>query len=111
MPIPVSQSIAIIAVVAACTFLTRCAAFVIFGRKQEISPVVRYLGDVLPCAIIAILVIYCLKSVNLTAAPFGAPELLGVAIVAALHIWKRNNLLSIGVGTVCYMALVQFVFI
>ena len=56
------------------------------------------------------LVVYCLKDVTLTAAPFGIPEFIGCAIVALLHIWKRNTLLSIGAGTVCYMLLVQLVF-
>ena len=58
----------------------------------------------------AMLVVYCLKSVNLMAAPFGIPELIGVLVVVLLHIWKRNTLLSIAVGTACYMLLVQIVF-
>ena len=56
------------------------------------------------------LVVYCLKGISLTAAPFGIPQLLGCAIVAGLHVWKRNTLLSIGLGTVVYMLLVQLVF-
>ena len=56
------------------------------------------------------LVVYCLKDVTLAAAPFGIPEFLGCAVVALLHIWKRSTLLSIGVGTVVYMLLVQLVF-
>ena len=56
------------------------------------------------------LVVYCLKGVSFTAFPFGIPEFLGCAVVTLLHIWKRNTLLSIGAGTVCYMLLVQFVF-
>ena len=51
-----------------------------------------------------------LKGVTLTSAPYGIPEAIGCAVVALLHIWKRNTLLSIGAGTVCYMLLVQFVF-
>ena len=105
------HSIAIVAVVALCTFATRIAAFALFGRSRTVAPVVRYLGDVLPCAIIAILVVYCLKNIDLTAVPFGLPELLGVGAVAGLHIWKRNNLLSIGLGTILYMFLVQMVFV
>ena len=56
------------------------------------------------------LVVYCLKDVSVLTAPFGIPEILGCVIVAALHIWKRNSLLSIGVGTVCYMIMVQLIF-
>ena len=58
----------------------------------------------------AMLVVYCLKSVNLLVSPFGLPELIGVLVVVLLHIWKRNTLLSIAVGTACYMLLVQIVF-
>jgi len=54
--------------------------------------------------------VYCLKDIQLAAAPFGIPEFIGCAVVALLHFWKRNTLLSIGAGTVCYMLLVQFVF-
>jgi len=54
------------------------------------------------------LVVYCMKDVSLIRAPFGIPELLGCAIVALLHIWKRNTLLSIGAGTVAYMLMIQF---
>lgn len=72
---------------------------------------VRYLGKVLPFAIIAMLVVYCLKGTNLLAWPYGLPELIAVAAVVALHVWKKNTLLSIGAGTVLYMVLVQFVFV
>lgn len=71
---------------------------------------VRYLGKVLPPAVIGMLVIYCLKEVQLTAYPYGIPEAVSVAAVVLLHLWKRNNLLSIGAGTVLYMFLVQAVF-
>lgn len=64
----------------------------------------------LPYAIMGMLVVYCLKDVDVTCRPFGIPEVMGCAVVALLHVWKRNTLLSIGVGTVCYMLLVQFVF-
>lgn len=111
MPATPLHAAAIIAVVAVCTYLTRAAAFLLFGGKRGVPPAVRYLGRVLPAAIIAILVIYCLRGIQPTVWPHGLPELIGVAAVALLHIWKRNNLLSIGAGTVIYMLLVQFVFV
>lgn len=83
--------------------LTRFLPFLIFGENRKTPPFVTHLGQVLPFAIMGMLVVYCLKDVAVLSAPFGIPELLGCAIVAALHIWKRNSLLSIGVGTVCYM--------
>ena len=97
-------------VIALVTMFTRFLPFLIFGENRKTPEIVLYLGKVLPCAIMGMLVVYCLKGVSLTTFPFGIPELLGCAAVTLLHIWKRNTLLSIGVGTVCYMLLVQFVF-
>ena len=104
------HDILLIAVAAVVTAATRFLPFLIFGKKESTPPVVTYLGKVLPCAIMGMLVVYCMKDVKFLAAPFGVPELIGCAVVALLHIWKRNSLLSIGVGTVCYMLLVQLVF-
>ena len=104
------HSVLIIAVGAIVTAATRFAPFLIFGESRKIPPIVEYLGNVLPYAIMGMLVVYCLKDVDFLAAPFGLPEILGCAAVAVLHIWKRNSLLSIGVGTVFYMLLVQLVF-
>ncbi len=102
---------AVVAVAAACTFVTRAAPFVAFGGKREVPQLVRYLGQVLPPAVMAVLIVYCLKGVRPGVYPHGLPELLSITVVAGLHLWKRNNLLSIGLGTVCYMLLVQFVFV
>ena len=57
-----------------------------------------------------LLVIYCLKGVSWLSAPYGAPELIAIAAVAAVHLWKGNVLVSIAGGTVLYMLLVQTVF-
>ena len=107
---PNLHSALMIAVIALVTAALRFLPFLIFGENRKTPPLVTYLGQVLPYAIMGMLVVYCLKGVSLTAFPFGIPELLGCAAVTLLHIWKRNTLLSIGVGTVCYMLLVQFVF-
>lgn len=104
------HSMLLVAVVALVTIVLRFLPFLIFGENRKTPPLIAYLGQVLPFAIMGMLVVYCLKDVSLTAAPFGIPELVGVAAVALLHVWKRNTLLSIGAGTVCYMLLVQFVF-
>ena len=104
------HSIAIIAVTALVTILLRFLPFLIFGENRTTPPLIAHLGKVLPFAIMGMLVVYCLKDVRLTCAPFGIPELLGCAIVAGLHIWKRSTLLSIGAGTVCYMLMVQYLF-
>ena len=100
----------LIAVIALVTAATRFLPFLIFGGKRKTPALILYLGKVLPCAILGMLVIYCLKDISVSSFPFGLPELLGVGAVALLHIWKRNSLISIGGGTVLYMILVQFVF-
>ena len=100
----------IIAVAALVTMALRFIPFLIFGEKRKTPPIIEYLGTVLPCAIMGMLVVYCLKDVSFLKAPFGLPELIACIVVATLHIWKRNSLLSIGGGTVCYMLLVQLVF-
>ena len=104
------HDILLVATVAIVTIALRFLPFWIFGENRTTPPLVAHLGKVLPFAIMGMLVVYCLKDMKLTAAPFGAPELIGCALVAGLHVWKRNTLLSIGAGTLCYMLLVQFVF-
>ena len=105
-----SHSVAIIAVAAVVTLFIRAIPFVIFGGKREVPETITYLGKVLPPAIMVILVIYFVKGINFFAGSRGIPELLSIAVVAGLHIWKKNTLLSIAVGTVLYMILVQVVF-
>ena len=107
---PDLHSAAVITVIALVTAGLRFLPFWIFGENRKTPPLIAYLGQVLSYATMGMLVVYCLKGVDLTAAPFGIPEFLGCAVVALLHIWKRSTLLSIGAGTVCYMLLVQFVF-
>lgn len=110
MPLSVEMSLLIIVLVAITTFATRVIPFLIFPKGKEIPKTVQYLGKVLTPAVIGMLVIYCLKNVTILHSPYGIPELISVAVVAVLHIWKRNNLLSIGIGTVLYMVLIQTVF-
>ena len=107
---PNLHSALLIAVMALVTAGLRFLPFLIFAENRKTPPLVAYLGQVLPFAIMGMLVVYCLKDVSFTAAPFGIPEVVGCAVVTLLHIWKRNTLLSIGAGTLCYMLLVQFVF-
>lgn len=110
MTISVYETIAIIAVVATGTFMTRLFPFALFAGKKEVSPTIKYLGYSLPPAVITILVIYCLRNINFAVYPSGLPEFIAVIIVGLLHFWRRNNLISIGLGTVIYMYLVQKVF-
>ena len=107
---PDLHSAMMIAVIALVTAALRFLPFWIFNENRKTPPMISYLGQVLPYAIMGMLVVYCLKDVSFTAAPFGIPEAIGCAVVTALHIWKRNTLLSIGAGTICYMLMVQFLF-
>ena len=111
LPVSFWRSFVIILLVALTTLATRAIPFILFPEGKEIPKAVQYLGKVLPPAVIGMLVVYCFKSMDITSAPFGIPEIIAGVVVALLHVWKRNNLLSIGVGTVLYMALVQYVFV
>jgi len=105
-----THAILTIAVCALVTAALRFLPFLIFGENRKTPPIIAYLGQVLPYAIMGMLVVYCLKDMSFVSAPFGIPEIIGCAVVAGLHVWKRNTLLSIGAGTVAYMLLVQLVF-
>lgn len=108
---PDKHSAILIGICAAVTALLRFFPFLIFGGKRKTPPFINYLGKVLPFAIMGMLVVFCLKNVSVTAYPHGIPELIGIAVVTILHIWKRNTLLSIGAGTVIYILLVNFIFV
>lgn len=110
MPISAGLSLLIIILVSATTFATRVTPFLLFPKGKEIPETVQYLGKVLTPAVIGMLVVYCLKGTSVTTAPYGLPEFISVAAVIVLHVWKRNNLLSIGAGTVLYMFLIQRIF-
>ncbi|MGI6182752.1 MAG: branched-chain amino acid transporter permease [Candidatus Fimadaptatus sp.] len=93
----------------AVTLATRAVPFLAFSGRR-VPRMVLYLGRVLPPAIMAMLVVYCLKDVNFMAASYGLPELIACALVIALHLWRRNALISIFGGTAAYMLLIQCVF-
>lgn len=105
-----THSVALVAIMSAVTVLLRFLPFWVFGGKKQTPPLITYLGKVLPFAIMGMLVVYCLKSIDFTQSPYALPELISCAVVAVLHIWKRNTMLSIAGGTICYMLLVQVVF-
>lgn len=100
----------IVAIAAAVTVALRFLPFLILREGRKTTALITRLGQLLPNAIMGMLVVYCLKGISFTSQPFGIPELLSCLVVALLHIWKRNTLFSIGLGTVCYMFLIQSVF-
>ena len=106
----VTQQIITILLCVAATMLTRFLPFLIFSSKRQTPAAVTYLGKVLPAAIFGMLVVYCLKDVSILTGSHGLPELMAILITIGLHLWRRQTLLSIAVGTISYMLLIQFVF-
>ncbi|MGN1191144.1 MAG: branched-chain amino acid transporter permease, partial [Dorea sp.] len=90
------------------TMVTRFLPFLLFPADKPTPKYVQYLGNVLPAAVFGLLIVYCLKNVSLFSGSHGLPELIAIAVVVGLHYWKRQMLLSIAGGTICYMLLVQF---
>ena len=105
-----TQRILTIAVIVLGTMLTRFLPFLLFPAGKPTPKAVHYLGSVLPGAVFGLLVVYCLKNVSLFTGSHGLPELISIALVVLLHLWKRQMLLSIAGGTACYMLLVQYFF-
>lgn len=105
-----TQQIVTVAMVVFGTMLTRFLPFLLFPAGKPTPKYIRYLGRVLPAAVFGLLVVYCLKDVSLFSGSHGLPELISIAVVVALHLWKRQMLVSIAGGTVCYMLLIQLVF-
>lgn len=105
-----AQQLITIFMVIVGTMLTRFLPFLLFPAGRETPKYIKYLGKVLPPAVFGLLVVYCLKDINVFTGSYGLPELIAIMAVVLLHCWKRQMLLSIVVGTICYMLLVQFVF-
>lgn len=104
------QQVITIALCVFGTMATRFLPFLLFSSKKPTPKYIQYLGNALPSAICGMLVVYCLKNVEVLSGSRGLPECIAILAVVGIHLWKRQMLLSIAGGTVCYMALVQFVF-
>lgn len=100
----------VVAVIVLVTVLLRFLPFLIFNDSNKTPKIIKKLSKTLPFAIMGMLVIYCLKEISFTSVSGFLPMLISCAVVSALYIWKRNTLISIICGTVCYMFLIQFVF-
>ena len=104
------QQVITILLCALGTMLTRFLPFLVFSPKRPTPKYIQYLGKALPGAIFAMLVVYCLRNVNVLQFSYGLPELIAIAVTVGLHLWKRQMLISIAGGTVFYMLLVQLIF-
>lgn len=111
MTMTVGQSVLIIVAVVMATVMTRVLPFIIFPANKKPPRYIQYLGKVLPSAVIGLLVIYCLKDVSFFSGAYGLPEMLSISCIVAFYLWTKNSLACIFLGTVVYMALVQFVFV
>ena len=105
-----TEKIVTIAAIVVATMLTKFIPFLLFPAGKPTPKYIQYLGKVLPAAVFGLLVIYCLKDVSLFAGSHGIPELISIVLVIALHLWKKQMLVSIAGGTICYMLLVQLAF-
>lgn len=99
-----------VAVIALVTAALRFLPFIVWSGNRKTPKLIEKLGKALPFAIMGMLVVYCLKDVNFTNAAGFLPSLIACFVVGVLYVWKRNTLISIIAGTVCYMVLVQIVF-
>ena len=103
----IAEQVITVGMVVLGTMITRFLPFIIFPANKPTPKYIKYLGQVLPSAVIGLLVVYCFKEVSFTAPPYGMAEIIAVICIILLHWWKRNMLMSIGLGTVIYMILVQ----
>ena len=100
----------VILIMGLVTLATRLLPVQIFGRGEKVPDYILYLGKVVPFTAMGLLIVYCLKDVSVVESPHGLPELISLAIVSGTYLWKRNTILSVVIGTVVYMMLVQMVF-
>lgn len=105
------KGVMIIVALVSATLITRFLPFLLFPAGKETPKYIDFLGRTLPFAAMGMLVVYCLKDVKVTEAPYGLPEAIAIIGIVLLHRLKGNSLLSIGTGTVLYMFLVQVVFV
>ena len=104
------HDILIVAVVSLVTVAIRFLPFIVFRESENVPESITYLGRALPSAVMGMLVIYCLKDISFTAAPYGIPELVCAALTAGAYLWKKDTSISVVIGTVLYMLMIQKVF-
>jgi branched-subunit amino acid transport protein AzlD len=104
-----TQEIITIGLCAIGTMATRFLPFIVFSEKRATPAFIQYIGKYLPSAVFGMLVVYCLKDVSLLSGTHGIPEFIAIVITILLHLWKRQMLVSIAGGTVCYMLLLHLI--
>ena len=104
------HALIVILIMGVVTFATRIVPVLIFGRGGKVPDYIMYLGRTVPYTAMGLLIVYCLKDVKVTSAPYALPEIIAMAIVIGTYLWKRNSIVSVVAGTVIFMFLVQVVF-
>ncbi len=104
------HAIIILVVMGIVTLATRIVPYLIFGRGEKVPEFILYLGKTVPYTAMGLLIVYCLRDTAILSGSHGLPELIAMTFVAVSYIWKRNTILSVTLGTICYMVLVQVVF-
>ena len=104
------HAIIVIAVMGLAVLATRIVPVLIFGRGEKVPEFILYLGRVVPYTAMGLLIVYCLRDMPVLEAPHGLPEIISLAVVTGTYLWKRNTILSVVIGTVLYMFLVQSIF-
>ena len=107
----VTQQIITIGLCVLGTMLTRFLPFIVFSENRTTPEFIQYIGKYLPSAVFGMLVIYCLKNVNILQGNHGMPEFISITATVLRHLWKRQMLISIAGGTICYMLLLHFIFV
>ena len=102
-----NQQIITIALCVLGTMTTRFLPFLVFGEKRETPRYIQYIGKLLPSAVFGMLIVYCLRNVDFLGGVHGIPEIIAIVITVVLHLWRRQMLLSIAGGTVCYILLLH----
>lgn len=95
--------------------LVLCAIIVYFERslpwlafgKREMPPLIKKLSDLLPPALMAILVVYGLKSLTTSDFHTSVAMIIASIFTAIIHIYKKNQILSVFLGTAVYMILLN----
>ena len=100
----------VILVMGGVTLVTRLLPVMIFDRGEKVPEYIMYLGRVVPYSAMGLLIVYCLRDVRVMESPHGLPELIALAVVSGTYLWKRSTILSVVMGTVIYMLLVQLIF-
>ncbi|MDR1748046.1 MAG: AzlD domain-containing protein [Spirochaetaceae bacterium] len=106
MMAPLDRTLLSVVFMALIIFATRAFPFVLFSRHKP-PGILLFIEKYIPPMIMAVLVVYCLKSVSFTSAPYGVPELAALLFVTAVHLWRKNAMLSIFGGTILYMVLIR----